>query len=203
MLLSGSNPFWGPVRDMPWNQRRKIMVDRIMRCEYKRMEHGVWDSISQEAKAFVRSLLQIDPHKRPSTAKALRSPWMKEKRKPEEPLTINAAPSADSVGTPQHDKRRKKLAIRLLAQKMSSDEIAKLQEAFQKYDPDNQGMIGVQDFHSELMKTGKWTEEELSSALSDFVSKPICIYANAMTFHFWFSLTCILSIQSRFQIEGR
>lgn len=37
MLLSGNNPFWGPPRPLPWTKRRKIMIDRIMRCEFQRM----------------------------------------------------------------------------------------------------------------------------------------------------------------------
>ena len=52
------------------------MIDRIMRCQYKRMNQGVWDTVSEEAKAFVASLLQIDPALRPTAKQALESPWI-------------------------------------------------------------------------------------------------------------------------------
>lgn len=75
LLLSGKQPFWGPDRRMPWRERRKIMIDLIERCEYAPMTGWVWEAISEPAKDFVGSLLQMDPDERPSAADALRSPW--------------------------------------------------------------------------------------------------------------------------------
>lgn len=76
--------------------RRKIMVDRILRCEYTRMREGVWDSISPEAIQFVTSLLQCDPAARPSAPEALQSPWML-KHFASEDETANVTPRPSSV----------------------------------------------------------------------------------------------------------
>lgn len=41
------------------------------------MEGQVWDSVSEEAKDFIRKLLVLQPHKRPSAQEALHLPWIK------------------------------------------------------------------------------------------------------------------------------
>ena len=76
-LLSGYKPFWGPPRAMPWPERRKIMFNRIMRCQYMKMKGPTWSKISAEGREFVASLLKLDPTKRPSAQQALdESPWL-------------------------------------------------------------------------------------------------------------------------------
>jgi serine/threonine protein kinase len=57
-------------------ENRAIIIDRILRGDYVDMEGGKWESVSQDGKAFVRSLLETDPNKRPSADEALRFPWM-------------------------------------------------------------------------------------------------------------------------------
>ena len=76
ILLSGNKPFWGPPQEMSWEKRRKIIIDRIMRCEYMKMKGPAWQNISPEAKEFVESMLQMDPYWRPTAAKALKHPWI-------------------------------------------------------------------------------------------------------------------------------
>ena len=76
LLLSGEQPFWGPSQKMTWRDRRKIMIGLIKRCEYAPMTNGSWKSVSGLAKAFVASLLQLNPDDRPSPSEALSSPWI-------------------------------------------------------------------------------------------------------------------------------
>jgi serine/threonine protein kinase len=104
ILLSGKQPFWGPPREIPWEQRKKIMVDRIMRCDYMRMNAGRWSGVSKEAKDFVKSLLQMDPNKRPSASEAMEHLWIKLHAEdkislgpPEQPLNPKPTPTEEAT----------------------------------------------------------------------------------------------------------
>ena len=68
------------------------------------MRFGVWDSISPEAKQFVKSLLQCDPAARPSALEALRSPWILKHFASEEVTAgVTPCPSSFTVDTSEYD----------------------------------------------------------------------------------------------------
>lgn len=75
LLLSGERPFWGPAGRMAWKDRRKIMIELIQKCEYS-MTSRSWKVVSELAKEFVKSLLQMNPDDRPTATEALGSPWI-------------------------------------------------------------------------------------------------------------------------------
>ena len=52
------------------------MIERILRADYVEMKGEKWDKVSDDAKTFVKSLLQLDPDQRPSAKEALQLPWM-------------------------------------------------------------------------------------------------------------------------------
>lgn len=73
LLSGGQQPFYGPPRPMPWAKRRKITIDRIMRCRYQETVGPTWEAVSSDAKDFVKSLLQMDPDDRPTAEEALKT----------------------------------------------------------------------------------------------------------------------------------
>ena len=161
-LLSGSLPFWGPVREMPWPDRREIMIDRIMRGQYKRMIHGRWDNVSKEAKNFVAALLQLDPELRPTAAQALNLPWMLKT------FSHNSSCCGESGTDVQlRNKKFKELALGLLVGSFSCDELLDLKSALAKYDPYNTGVIGFHDFQKALTETNKWSEGHVDGTFSE------------------------------------
>jgi serine/threonine protein kinase len=150
MLLSdGINPFWGPPRPMPWSQRRKIMIDRIMRCQYQRMTGPAWDKISPAAKKFVESLLQMDPNDRPTAREALDSEWIR---------TVVSSPELQEKMTLKEQQQSRKavsqlkqMAIQLLAQDLLVDDDAmELRSEFEKYDKHCDGHVRLEDFRKVL-----------------------------------------------------
>lgn len=163
ILLSGSQPFWGPVDDLPWSKRRKIMMDRIMRGQYKKMKYGIWDKVSQDAKNFVAALLQVDPKLRPTAAQALNLPWM------QKICSQRPAPCCGDTGRDSLQRKQKftKLALNLVAHKVSCDEILQMRKVFSKYDPYDTGVIGNQDFQKALLDTSKWSKEDVASTFSE------------------------------------
>ena len=67
MLLSSHRPFY--------SKTRKIMIDRIMRCDYT-FEKDYWKPISDEAKDMISNLLVINPKQRMDATKAQKHIWL-------------------------------------------------------------------------------------------------------------------------------
>jgi len=76
ILLCGFPPFYG-------NTDQQIF-EKILKAEYD-FPSPDWDSISNEAKDFIRKILIHDPSKRPTAAEAMDSEWIKNKS-PSKPL---------------------------------------------------------------------------------------------------------------------
>jgi len=158
ILLSGCQPFWGPPREMPWEKRRKIMMDRIMRCDYMKMTGPVWAQVSPEAKAFVKSLLQCDPEKRPTATEALQLPWM-----------IQTANLKVEFSFPHHRQyceamELKRNARNVLGNKLSAAEIVKLKNILEEMDKKCDGYICLPDFCAALAKT-RLGQDDIDSLL--------------------------------------
>lgn len=158
LLLSGNQPFWGTKKKMPWNERRKVMIDRIKKCEYAPMTTTAWGNVSQLAKNFVQSLLQMNPDDRPSAKEALDSEWIK---------------SADEVGEKKCDCGDNDVAChlqfelkaslrrrlwRLLSTKLSEDEILGLRAYLEVQDDTGDGLISVGDLQTFLEDVSKSIE---------------------------------------------
>ena len=60
LLAGGHKPFDG--RDP------KALIQNVLKAEYNFDAPGSWDSISSPAKAFIDSLLVVDPQQRPSAS---------------------------------------------------------------------------------------------------------------------------------------
>lgn len=167
MLLSdGINPFWGPPRPLPWSQRRKIMIDRIMRCQYQRMTGPAWEKVSPAAKTFVASLLQMDPNDRPTAKEALDSEWIR--------TTVSSYDLHESTTLKQQQKSRKavsqlqRVAIQLLAQDLLADDDAmELRSEFEKCDTDCDGHIQLKDFRTVLEEHTTISTPTIESMFAD------------------------------------
>lgn len=72
LLLCGDPPFGGCNGESLKYVRRNILGGK-----YQFKPTQVWDNVSEEAKEFIRSLLQVDPEDRPSSKKLQWSPWLK------------------------------------------------------------------------------------------------------------------------------
>jgi len=64
----------------PWKGETDAQIyENILKVKY---EFGSpdWDDVSTEAKNFVKSLLVLDPKKRPTALECLSHPWIKSKK---------------------------------------------------------------------------------------------------------------------------
>lgn len=136
------------------------MIDRILRGDYVDMEGCNWDHVSDEAKAFVKSLLQLDPQQRPSAAEALKSPWMQTKNDMDKE-------NLSSMNHEQKKHRAQRLALLFVIEKSSSDDILTLQRILHRYDPEETGFIALSDLRKALNETGRFEPSELDELVPE------------------------------------
>ncbi|KAK7280781.1 hypothetical protein RJT34_25848 [Clitoria ternatea] len=151
ILLSGVPPFWAETENG--------IFEAILRGRLD-LESAPWPSISAAAKDLIRKMLNSDPKKRITAAEALEHPWMKEGGQ------ASAKPIDNAVLIRMKQFRAmnkmKKLALKVIAENLSEEEIKGLKQMFNNMDTDRSGTITYDELKSGLTKLGsKLSESEL------------------------------------------
>ena len=132
-MLSGTLPFPGRNDDEK--------EDKILRAAQTgiSMNSKHWANISKEGKDFVKALLNSNPAKRLSGKKALSHPWItKRAQLSDAPLSSEVALSLKKYA----DANRFEKAIRhQMATHLTSDELHRLRNVFEKLDADGTGNV--------------------------------------------------------------
>jgi len=164
LLLSGKQPFWGPNKSIPWHKRRKVMMDLIKKCQYAPMNKGPWQEVSEPAKDFVRSLLQLNPDNRPTPEEALDSKWIKSMGGGEggqggwNDCQILGADATQDEQLALLTNLRVKI-WRLLSKKLTEDEIQDLRAFLEVHDEDGGGLISVGELRNVLEEVSEASED--------------------------------------------
>lgn len=146
------------------------MIKKIREGKVK-FESNTWKSISDDAKNFVAGLLKIDPAQRMTARVAAQHPFISRSmrlsilRPPPEisrKVERNLVRYADSTDF-------KKLALLVIARKMSTEEILDLRGVFAEFDTSNDGTLSFEEFKKALSKS-HYTEEELEHTFRSIVS---------------------------------
>ncbi|KAJ8574165.1 hypothetical protein K7X08_025970 [Anisodus acutangulus] len=143
ILLSGVPPFWG--------ESEQEIFDEVLYGDID-FELDPWPKISQGAKDLVRRMLVRDPKKRLTAHEVLCHPWVQiDGVAPDKPLD-----SAIFTRLTQFSamNKLKKMAIRVIAERLSEEEIAGLKEMFKMIDTDNSGQITFDELKIGLKKFG-------------------------------------------------
>ncbi|MCE2055436.1 Calcium-dependent protein kinase 11 [Datura stramonium] len=143
ILLSGVPPFWG--------ESEEEIFDEVLHGDID-FELDPWPKISQGAKDLVRRMLVRDPKKRLTAHEVLCHPWVQiDGVAPDKPLD-----SAIFTRLTQFSamNKLKKMAIRVIAESLSEEEIAGLKEMFKMIDTDNSGQITFDELKIGLKKFG-------------------------------------------------
>ncbi|KAL5545655.1 hypothetical protein UlMin_005342 [Ulmus minor] len=143
ILLSGVPPFWDETEQGIFEQVLKGELDFISEP---------WPSISESAKDLVRRMLVRDPKKRLTAHEVLCHPWVQvDGVAPDKPLD-SAVLSRLKQFSAMH--KLKKIAIRVIAESLSEEEIAGLKEMFKMIDADNSGQITLEELKKGLERVG-------------------------------------------------
>jgi calcium-dependent protein kinase len=154
MLLSSHRPFY--------NKKRKVMIDRIMRCDYT-FEKDYWKPVSDEAKDFISHLLVLDPKVRYKAEQAQKHKWMHKEFKIEDraPTASVTEKVADNLMFYKDTAELKKIALNVIAHRSSTDEILELRKAFDYYDKANNGVISFDEFKEAIKDKCSYTDKDI------------------------------------------
>ncbi|KAK6946907.1 Protein kinase domain, partial [Dillenia turbinata] len=155
ILLSGVPPFWA--------ETGKGIFDAILKGHLD-FESDPWPSISTSAKDLVRKMLMQDPKKRITSSEVLDHPWMREdgeaSDKPIDSAVLTRMKQFRAMN------KLKKLALKVIAENLSEEEIQGLKSLFTNMDTDNSGTITYEELKSGLAQLGsKLTESEVQQLM--------------------------------------
>ncbi|PNY02810.1 calcium-dependent protein kinase 3-like protein, partial [Trifolium pratense] len=118
-----------------------------------------WPKISSSAKDLIKKMLQGDPKERITAAEVLNHPWMKEDGASDKPLDIAVLTRMKQFRAMN---KLKKVALKVIAENLSEEEIIGLKEMFKSMDTDNSGTITFEELKAGLPKLGtKISESEV------------------------------------------
>ncbi|KAL3499280.1 hypothetical protein ACH5RR_038373 [Cinchona calisaya] len=151
ILLSGVPPFWG--------ENEQGIFDAILRGHLD-FSSEPWPSISSSAKDLVKKMLRADPKERLSAVEVLNHPWMREDGDAsDKPLDIAVLTRMKQFRAMN---KLKKVALKVIAENLSEEEIIGLKEMFKSMDTDNSGTITFEELKAGLPKLGtKLSESEV------------------------------------------
>ncbi|KAI9198798.1 hypothetical protein LWI28_022335 [Acer negundo] len=152
ILLSGVPPFWA--------ENEKGIFDAVLKGEID-FETAPWPSISNSAKDLVRKMLTQDPRKRITSAQVLEHPWIKEASdKPIDSAVLSRMKQFRAMN------KLKKLALKVIAENLSEEEIKGLKSMFANIDTDQSGTITYEELKTGLSRLGsKLSEVEVKQLM--------------------------------------
>ncbi|KMZ58369.1 CDPK-related kinase 3 [Zostera marina] len=155
ILLCGSRPFWA---------RTESGIFRAVLRTDPNFDNAPWPSISEEAKDFIKRLLNKDYRKRMTAAQALTHPWLRNQHRPV-PLDILIYKLIKSY---LRSSPLKRATLKSLSKALSEDELIYLRAQFQLLEPNSDGCVGTENFQMALMKYR--TEAMVESMVPDFLT---------------------------------
>ncbi|XP_074587144.1 calcium-dependent protein kinase 10-like [Curcuma longa] len=154
ILLSGVPPFWAETEQGIFEEVLHGSLD---------FQSDPWPSISESAKDLVRRMLVRDPKRRLNAHDVLRHPWVQiDGLAPDKPLDSAVLSRLKQFSAMN---KLKKMAIRVIAEQLSEDEIAGLKQMFKMIDTDNSGQISFEELKAGLERIGANLKESEIYAL--------------------------------------
>ncbi|CAN7024349.1 unnamed protein product [Brassica oleracea var. botrytis] len=143
ILLCGFPPFWD---ESEFGIFRKILQGKID------FETSPWPSISESAKDLIVKMLEKDPKKRLTAHQVLCHPWIvDDKVAPDKPLDCAVLSRLKNFSAMN---KLKKMAFRVIAERLSEEEIGGLKELFRMIDTDNSGTITFEELKDTVKRVG-------------------------------------------------
>lgn len=156
ILLSGVPPFWAENDTGIFKEILKGKLD---------FKSDPWPSISESAKDLIKKMLEMDPKKRISAHEVLCHPWIVDDRvAPDKPLDSAVLSRLKQFSAMN---KLKKMALRVIAERLSEEEIGGLKELFKMIDTDNSGTITFEELKEGLRKVGSELMESEIKTLMD------------------------------------
>ncbi|KAJ6999502.1 calcium-dependent protein kinase 2-like isoform X1 [Populus alba x Populus x berolinensis] len=153
ILLSGVPPFWA--------ENERGIFDAILQGDID-FESQPWPSITNSAKDLVRRMLTQDPNKRITSAQVLEHPWIKDggADRPIDSAVLSRMKQFRAMN------KLMKLALKVIAENLSEEEIQGLKAMFTNMDTDKSGTITYEELKTGLARLGsKLSEAEVKNLM--------------------------------------
>ncbi|XP_075090328.1 calcium-dependent protein kinase-like isoform X1 [Nicotiana tabacum] len=158
ILLSGVPPFW--------DETEKGIFHAILKGEID-FQSDPWPSISNSAKDLVRKMLTQDAKNRITSAEVLEHPWLRSGEASDKPIDSAVLSRMKQFRAMN---KLKKLALKVIAENLSEEEIKGLKAMFANMDTDNSGTITYEELKSGLARLGSKLSEVEVKQLMEAVS---------------------------------
>ncbi|KAL6963578.1 Calcium-dependent protein kinase 5 [Sarracenia purpurea var. burkii] len=143
ILLSGVPPFWAETQQGIFDAVLKGHID---------FESDPWPLISDSAKDLIQKMLCSRPSERLTAHEVLCHPWICENGvapdRALDPAVLSRLKQFSAMN------KLKKMALRVIAESLSEEEIAGLREMFKAMDTDNSGAITFDELKAGLRRYG-------------------------------------------------
>jgi len=143
ILLSGVPPFWAETQQGIFDAVLKGVID---------FDSDPWPVISESAKDLIRRMLNPRPAERLTAHEVLCHPWICDRGvapdRPLDPAVLSRIKQFSAMN------KLKKMALQVIAESLSEEEIAGLKEMFMAMDTDNSGAITYDELKEGLRKYG-------------------------------------------------
>ncbi|KAG2301231.1 hypothetical protein Bca52824_029882 [Brassica carinata] len=127
-------------------------------------ESNPWPSVSESGKDLVKKMLERDPKKRLTAHQVLCHPWIVDDTvAPDKPLDFAVVSRLKRFSAMN---KFKKMALRVVAERLSEEEIGGLKELFKMIDTDNSGTITFEELKDSIRRVGsELVESEIQELL--------------------------------------
>ncbi|XP_042440411.1 calcium-dependent protein kinase 6-like isoform X3 [Zingiber officinale] len=143
ILLSGVPPFWAETQQGIFDAILKGVID---------FESDPWPLISESAKDLIRNMLCSKPSERLTAHQVLCHPWICDHGvapdRALDPAVLSRLKQFSAMN------KLKKMALRVIAESLSEEEIAGLREMFKAMDTDNSGSITFDELKAGFRRYG-------------------------------------------------
>nr|GLL19833.1 calcium-dependent protein kinase SK5-like [Ipomoea trifida] len=155
ILLSGVPPFWAETDVGIFRQILQGKLD---------LESEPWPGISDSAKDLIRKMLDRNPKRRLTAHEVLCHPWIvDDSMAPDKPLDSAVLSRLKQFSAMN---KLKKMALRVIAERLSEEEIGGLKQLFKMIDTDNSGTITFDELKEGLRRVGS---ELMESEIKDLM----------------------------------
>ncbi|CAI8619254.1 unnamed protein product [Vicia faba] len=155
ILLSGVPPFWAETEPGIF---RQILLGKLD------FQSEPWPSISDSAKDLIRKMLDQNPRTRLTAHEVLRHPWIVDDNiAPDKPIDSAVLSRLKQFSAMN---KLKKMALRVIAERLSEEEIGGLKELFKMIDTDSSGTITFDELKDGLKRVGS---ELMESEIQDLM----------------------------------
>lgn len=149
ILLCGVPPFWAESEQGIFDAVLKGHID---------FSSDPWPLISASAKELIKKMLKQDPRERLTAREVLQHPWVKvDGEASDVPLDSAVMTKLKQFSAMN---KMKRLALKVIAQNMSEEEIMGLKEMFKSIDKDGSGSITFEELKEGLKQHGSTMPED-------------------------------------------